>query len=131
MVLKQPIMRVIRRLAFQHLFQQPVDGDWRLPNRWPDPPLFTAPSVPGKTMATPAISPGLTRVTPDQEGPRDDPGGHHVTTLTQPRTRFGAPRECEDRLDCPGAPRDEKTHLSVSTATRALWESPEVTPRRL
>ena len=91
-----------------------------------DPPSFTAPRH-GKTRA----APGLTEVTPDQEGPRDDPGGHHMTTLTQPRTRFGAPREHEDRLDCPGAPRDEKTHLSVSTATRALWESPEVTPRRL
>ena len=54
-----------------------------------------------------------------------------MTTLTQPWTRFGAPREREDRLDRPGAPRDEKTHLSVSTATGALCESPEVTPRRL
>ena len=88
-------------------------------------------SIAVKARATPGKRPGADQGHPGPGGSRDDPGGHHVTTLTQPRTRFGAPREREDRLDCPGAPRDEKTHLSVSTATRALWESPEVTPRCL
>ena len=73
----------------------------------------------------------MTRVTPDQKGPRDDPGGHHVASLVPPRTPSGTPREREDRLDYPETPRDEKTHQSVSTATTDTPGLPEITPGRL
>ena len=77
-----------------------------------------------KARATLGGAPGLTRVTPDQEGPQDDLGGHHVAALAPPRTAPGTPREREDHPGCPGTPRNEKTHQSVSTATLGTQDSP-------
>ena len=74
MVLKQPIMRVIRRLAFQHLFQQPVTAE---PVAGPTT-VYRAIRH-RKNHGDPGHHPGLTRVTPDQEGPRGT-----TETATQP-----------------------------------------------
>ena len=60
--------------------------------RWPrHTDVYRAP-VAAKARATPGDAPWLTRVTPDQEGPQDDPGGHHMVALTPPRTFLGRPR---------------------------------------
>ena len=96
--------------------------------QWPGPTIIYCAPIAVKARATPGDAPGLARVTPDQEGPLDDPRGHHVATLAPPRTPSGAPREREGRPSCPGLPRDEKTHRSMSTATPGL---PEITPGRL
>ena len=54
--------------------------------RWPGPTTIYRAPCRGKTRAAPAISPGLTRVTPDHEGPRGDP-----STTQLPRTTPGVP----------------------------------------
>ena len=98
---------------------------------WPGPTgVYRAPAA-VKARATLGGAPGLTRVTPDQEGPQDDPGGHHVAALAPPRTSRGTPPGREDRPDCFGTPRDEKTQQLVPTATLDTPGLPEVAPGRL
>jgi len=130
MITGMPCTQKIRRLAADSLsLSYPphrLEDGW-----WPGPTgVYRAPAA-VKAGATLGGAPGLTRVTPDQEGPQDDPGGHHMAALAPPRTSPGTPREREDRPDCPKRPQDGKTHQSVSTATPDTQGLSEVTPGRL
>jgi len=89
--------------------------------------IYRAP-VAVKARATPGDAPGLTRVTPDQEGLGDNPGGYNVATIAPPQAPPGRPGAW--RSD-PGAPWDEKTHWSVSTATPGSPRLPRGDPGRL
>ena len=59
--------------------------------RWPGPTaVYRAPHR-GKSQSHTGRRPGLTGVTPDQEGLQDDPGSQHVVALAPPRTPLGTP----------------------------------------
>ncbi|KAG2579315.1 hypothetical protein PVAP13_6NG274303 [Panicum virgatum] len=83
-----------------------------------DPPSFTAPRH-GKTRATP----GLTEVTPDQEGPRGYHENHHAAASDQP----GCP------LGHPGGTRAGRTtpdHPEMLGSTRQVGGSVRARPGR-
>jgi len=101
-------------LSLSCLSHRLEDGRWLGPTD-----IYRAP-VAVKARATPGDAPGLTGVSPDQEGTWDNPGGHHVAALAPPRTPSGAPQQREDQPDHPGASRDKKAHQSVSKATPVL-----------
>ena len=85
--------------------------------------IYRAPVV-VKAGVTPDEAPGLTGVAPGQEGPPDDPGGHHVATLALPRAPPGAPRNARIEQKAPEH-LGMKAHRPASTATPG---SPGVTP---
>ena len=73
------------------------DGQWLGPNS-----IYRAP-VAVKAEVTPDEASGLTGVAAGQEGPPDDPGGHHVAILALPRTPSGTPRNArikQKALEC-------------------------------
>ena len=62
--------------------------------------IYHAPVV-VKAEVTPDEASGLIGVAAGQEGPPDDPGGHHVAILALPRTPSGMPRNTRIKQKAP------------------------------
>ena len=69
--------------------------------RWLGPTSIYRTPVVVKAGVTPGGASGLTGVAAGQEGPPDDPGGHHVAILALPRTPSGTPRNARVKQKTP------------------------------